>query len=147
MKLIFLFNLVLQSKIIHPLMSFSNLILTFLIIIFSFESFFYWFYFFNFIIWHLIYWNLIFVFFPGLVFLFKRPRPWVYIIFFLLIFFYLITYLITWHWFIIIIIIIIICKIGFMDLCFLFYRVILISWPNMWVWRVISSGFALFLGF
>jgi hypothetical protein len=83
MKLIFLFNLTLQSKIIYFLSCFVfkynhlsfNCYYFFLIIFCNF--------FFNFNLSHLIYWNLGFEIFTGLVLLVKWPWSRVHIVFFL----------------------------------------------------------------
>jgi hypothetical protein len=87
MKLIFLFNLTLQSKIIYFLSCFVfkynplsfNCYYFFLIFFCNF--------FFNFNLSHLIYWNLGFEIFTGLVLLVKWPWSRVHIVFFNLFFF------------------------------------------------------------
>jgi len=90
-KLIFLFNLTLQSKIIHFLSCFVfkyntrsfNCYYFFLILFCNF--------FFNFNLSHLIYWNLGFEIFTGLVLLVKWPWSRVHIVFFFNWFFVLIS--------------------------------------------------------
>jgi hypothetical protein len=97
MKLIFLFNLTLQSKIIYFLSCFVfkynpryfNCYYFFLIFFCNF--------FFNFNLSHLIYWNLGFEIFTGLVLLVKWPWSRVHIVFFFLLIF--LFDLIDWQWF------------------------------------------------